>query len=298
VTARALTPEDLEAAIARGVRRLRRVSGADLVFGGPIEGWTAGRAAAIAIRSLEGNLGRSLHGLRVVAGAGLGGKALALGRPVMIRDYFNSAEIVHRYDAAVAPERITTLMAVPVSVDGAVRGLLYVASREDVALSRGVVRQATAVAREIEREVLVDSEVRRRLATPELPTGRQALRTQLDEAIAAVTDDGLRLRLEDLTARLLGSKAQRQPGELPAERGPRGQRGPRVSGIPENIRLTPREQDVLSHVAAGLTNKAVADVLGLRTTTVKAYLKAAARKLGATNRVHAVRLAREAGLLG
>jgi DNA-binding CsgD family transcriptional regulator len=189
-------------------------------------------------------------------------------------------------------------MAVPVSVDGAVRGLLYVASREDVALSRGVVRQATAVAREIEREVLVDSEVRRRLATPEPPTGRQALRTQLDEAIAAVTDDGLRLRLEDLTARLLGSEAQRQPGELPAERGPRGQRGPRVSGIPENIRLTPREQDVLSHVAAGLTNKAVADVLGLRTTTVKAYLKAAARKLGATNRVHAVRLAREAGLLG
>ncbi|WP_034715313.1 response regulator transcription factor, partial [Intrasporangium chromatireducens] len=74
---------------------------------------------------------------------------------------------------------------------------------------------------------------------------------------------------------------------------------PGVSGIPAEpaVRLTPREHDVLRHVAAGRTNAAVAEALGLRTTTVKAYLKTAARKLGAANRVDAVRLAREAGLL-
>lgn len=306
MTSRLLAPDELEASIARGVRRLRVTSGADLVFGGPVETGRGGRQA-VGIRTLEGNLGRSLAGLRVVAGVGLGGKALALGRPVLIRDYFNSPEIVHDYDDAVAPERIATVLAVPVVVAGDLRGLLYVASRTDVPLTRAVVGQAVAVSRSIERDVLVAEGVRRRLGAapggggplggaPRVDPERASLRAELDEAIAAVPDPSLRQRLADLSARLLGAGGATAPGDT-ADRAV-GTR-PGVSGIPAEpvVRLTRREHEVLRHVAAGRTNAAVAEALGLRTPTVKAYLKTAARKLGAANRVDAVRLAREAGLL-
>ncbi|WP_347354204.1 LuxR C-terminal-related transcriptional regulator [Intrasporangium sp.] len=298
------TVDQLESCLARGARQLRLVSGADLVFGGPVVTGPGSRPA-IAIRALEGNLGRSLLGLHVVAGSGLGGKALALGRPVMVHDYANSAEIVHDYDQAVAPERIATVLAVPVHVGGALGGLLYVASRADVALTRRVVEQALTVARSVERDVLVERTVRRRLAassveralapggpdagsrsagsrTPLRPDpARTALRAELDEAVAAVADPAVRARIQALTAQLLGAGPTTRP---------------RASGIP-SITLTPREHEVVRHVASGLTNRATAEALGLRTTTVKAYLKSAARKLGATNRVHAARLARDAGLL-
>lgn len=61
--------------------------------------------------------------------------------------------------------------------------------------------------------------------------------------------------------------------------------------------LAPRELDVLSWVAAGATNAAVAERLGLRPETVKGYLRSAMRKLGAHTRGEAVTTARRAGLL-
>lgn len=63
------------------------------------------------------------------------------------------------------------------------------------------------------------------------------------------------------------------------------------------VRLTPRELDVLTCVAVGGTNAATGDRLGLRTETVKAYLRSAMRKLGAHTRLEAVVAARRAGLL-
>jgi len=54
---------------------------------------------------------------------------------------------------------------------------------------------------------------------------------------------------------------------------------------------------VLAEVARGCTNDEVAEALGLLPNTVKSYLKSAMRKLGATNRVQAVNLARAAGAL-
>ncbi len=61
--------------------------------------------------------------------------------------------------------------------------------------------------------------------------------------------------------------------------------------------LAPRELDVLSWVAAGATNAAVAERLGLRPETVKGYLRSAMRKLGAHTRGEAVMAARRVGLL-
>ncbi|MEU9388147.1 helix-turn-helix transcriptional regulator, partial [Streptomyces sp. NPDC048279] len=61
--------------------------------------------------------------------------------------------------------------------------------------------------------------------------------------------------------------------------------------------LAPRELDVLAWVAAGATNAMVAERLGLRPETVKAYLRSAMRKLGAHTRGEAVSAARRTGLL-
>ncbi|HKT02656.1 MAG TPA: LuxR C-terminal-related transcriptional regulator, partial [Rugosimonospora sp.] len=61
--------------------------------------------------------------------------------------------------------------------------------------------------------------------------------------------------------------------------------------------LSRREVDVLVQVAAGYTNREVADRLTLEPTTVKAYLRSAMRKLGTANRVATVGAARRLGLI-
>ena len=61
--------------------------------------------------------------------------------------------------------------------------------------------------------------------------------------------------------------------------------------------LTPRQQDVLRLVAAGHANKGIAQMLSLSEKTIKAHLATTFRTLGATNRTHAIAIARESGLI-
>lgn len=56
-------------------------------------------------------------------------------------------------------------------------------------------------------------------------------------------------------------------------------------------RLTDRERDVLGKLLEGLPNKAIARALGIQEVTVKLHLRNVFRKLGATNRAHAVKIA-------
>ncbi len=60
--------------------------------------------------------------------------------------------------------------------------------------------------------------------------------------------------------------------------------------------LTPREKDILRHLARGGSNKEIARDLTLQEVTVKVHLKKVFRKLGVSSRVQAARLAWEAGL--
>ena len=71
------------------------------------------------------------------------------------------------------------------------------------------------------------------------------------------------------------------------------QQAPRTSSAP----LTPRQQDVLRLVAAGHANKVIGQMLSLSEKTVKAHLATTFRTLGATNRTHAIAIARESGLI-
>jgi len=110
--------------------------------------------------------------------------------------------------------------------------------------------------------------------------GTAAAWEQVREAHAALRALAPRITDPDLRAELLAAC-----GLLTA---PRPADGPA---------LAPRELDVLSWVAAGATNAAVAERLGLRPETVKGYLRSAMRKLGAHTRGEAVTAARRAGLL-
>jgi two-component system response regulator DesR len=61
--------------------------------------------------------------------------------------------------------------------------------------------------------------------------------------------------------------------------------------------LTTREADVLRAAESGITTDQIASTLSLSTTTVRNYLSNAISKVGARNRIDAIRICRNAGWL-
>jgi DNA-binding NarL/FixJ family response regulator len=69
-------------------------------------------------------------------------------------------------------------------------------------------------------------------------------------------------------------------------------------GAPDGAALlTPREREVLEHVASGLSNRAIADELDVSEHTVKFHVRSLLDKLGADTRADAVAKAARRGLL-
>ncbi|MCL6635068.1 MAG: response regulator transcription factor [Peptococcaceae bacterium] len=63
---------------------------------------------------------------------------------------------------------------------------------------------------------------------------------------------------------------------------------PKSQAIGENKDLTPREEEVLSYLAQGLTNKEISAKTHLAVDTVKTHLRSIYRKLGVKNRSQAI----------
>lgn len=278
-------PEAVDAVeMQAALSRLRRTSGLPVVFGGLL---SDARHARIA--ELNGAQTSALRGLVISAGSGLGGKAIALSRPCAVTDYPASRHISHEYDAAVAAEGLRSVVAAPVVVRRAVRGVLYGALRTPVTLGDRTFDAVVAAARDVEQSLAVRDSARQLLAAgrervsdPDAVPGawedvREAHR-DLRALVPRVVDPALRDELLEVCGRLASAS------------------GARASTARE-VRLAPREVDVVACVAAGATNTAAAERLGLRPETVKGYLRSAMRKLGAHTRLEAVVAARRAGLL-
>ncbi|MER6694809.1 response regulator transcription factor [Streptomyces minutiscleroticus] len=261
--------------------RLRRATGLPVAFGGLVE---AGRPQ-VRISELSGTGTAALRALAVSSGNGLGGKAVALARPCAVTDYSASRRISHEYDAAVAAEGLRSVLAVPVVVRRRVRGVLYAALRTAQPLGDRTLSAAVEAARDVEQALVVQDEAHGLLAAAREPGhAAGAAWERVREAHAELRALAPRIADADLRAQVLaacGKLAAAPPSALP---------------VPE-VRLAPREVDVLVCVAAGATNAAAADRLGLRPETVKAYLRSAMRKLGAHTRLEAVVAARRTGLL-
>ncbi|MFI9767790.1 response regulator transcription factor [Streptomyces sp. NPDC052415] len=259
--------------------RLRRSTGLPVAFGG----LTESARPRMLITELDGTATHALSRLAVTSGSGLGGRALALARACAVTDYSSSRQISHEYDTAVAAEGLRSVLAVPVVVRRRVRGVLYGALRAPQPLGDRTLAAAVAAARDVEQALVVRESAQELLAAarprPERD-GDGAVREQVREAHAAlralaprIADPGLRAELLEVC------------GLLTPE------------GPAAGVRLAPREVDVLAWVAAGATNAAAGERLGLRAETVKGYLRSAMRKLGAHTRGEAVAAARRAGLL-
>ncbi|UUW89371.1 helix-turn-helix transcriptional regulator [Pimelobacter simplex] len=297
----AMSPELVQEPPTEGARLLRslaafRATGhSDMAFGGPV----VDSGGALDITGLHSAQTRALQGLRVRSGYGLGGKALLMGRPVSVTNYYDARGITHQYDGPVRAEQLETVTALPIVVDRVPRMIVYLGHRAQVVLGDVWYDAFLPHVRRLEREIAVDDEVRRRLgqlrhlrpATPAPPSDVQLTRAdlrdisdELADLAALVEDDALRARLEEVRSRVEHGRAPAAPAARRTGR-----------GVPTG--LAAREIDVLTQVALGQSNREVAVSLGLVESTVKSYLKNAMRKLHATNRVHAVRLAREAGVI-
>ena len=70
-----------------------------------------------------------------------------------------------------------------------------------------------------------------------------------------------------------------------------------TSGPTHDSRLTPREIDVLTRLSKGENNSAISASLFISLSTVKSHISSILRKLDASNRTAAVKIAQEKGLL-
>ncbi|MGQ4383767.1 response regulator transcription factor [Streptomyces sp. SAS_270] len=276
-----LRPDDGDA-FRQTLRALHQRSRFPVVFGGQVRGNLLNLSQFVGART------PALRGLDVRTEAGLGGRVLASARPAIVANYGADESITHDYDAPVLAEGIRSVVAVPVVVAGAVRGVLYGATRGAAPLGDRATDEVMGASRHLAGEVAVRDEVDRRLnllrVAQSEPAGERftveeirELHAELRLIAQAVEDDELRARLGAASRRLAALGTAPEPEPVTP--------------------LSPRELDVLAQVALGCTNAEVGRRLGLRAETVKAYLRSVMRKLDARTRFAAVVTARRQGLL-
>lgn len=266
----------LDTLLEQAVEQFARATHFPIVFGGFQTGGVA------TVTALSGNRTSNLEGLRVARERGLGGKALAEARPRFTSDYASSAHITHDYDEPILSEGITSLVAVPIVVDGVVRAMLYGGERPDERSGTAQLRATGPVAQRFARDLSIHDSVRhhferqQREHSPIPGTVLEVLRAQQAELRRLrhdhASDEALE-RIEELERAL--TRLVSPPDTADAR-----------------PLLSPRELDVLAQLALGLSNAAIGASLGLTESTIKSYMKSIMSKLDAATRHEALTRAR------
>lgn len=272
---------DLSRVLRAGLVRLQRATAVDAAMGGLV----APGQARLVITELYSMRTDAFRGTVVTPGAGVGGQAWRLARPVAVDDYLGSSTISHHYDRQAQAERAFGTFAVPLRVGSSFGALVWGVVWSPQPLGDRVLDAARPVAVRLAHELAVETEVSRRLASLQQQRDDAArswipqisaleIREELSSIARSTADADVRDRLAIVCQRLSSADA--------------------VEAVPV---LTRREHDVLAQIALGLTNEEAAERLMLMPTTVKSYLKSAMRKFGTRNRVETIRAARRSGLL-
>lgn len=274
-------------AFRASLRAVRQKSGAQVAF--------AGRCSDDGMRLTDfaGALTKSLHGLLIAPGAGLGGQVFVSRRPSGAHDYARNSSITHEYDRPVLAEGIRSVVAAPIVVGGEVRGVLYAAVRAHAPLGERSVDSLVAITRSLAGELHIRDAVDSRLriiGAAEVNLAASGLGFEAREELREIQSELRRL------ARLVNDADVRGQLQLAGERLTNLGR-PAARSSKDLPRLTKREVDVLVEVALGSSNAEIAQRLSLSAETVKAYLSTAMRKLDVHNRHEAVVIARRHGLL-
>ncbi|MBJ8343259.1 LuxR C-terminal-related transcriptional regulator [Antrihabitans sp. YC2-6] len=254
-----------------------------VLFGGEVQN------GHLQLTEFVGTWTSGLNGLVIPPRSGLGGRVMDQLRAASVADYANSSSITHHYDGPVLGERIRSVLAVPVVVDGKARAVLYTADRGTTPIGDRTADHVIGACRRLATEIAIRDEVDRRLrmvdaaATERAVDGVQTeelrgIHAELRGIAQGVDDAGLQRRLRAVSERLARSIA----GDV----APGGA-----------VALSPRELDVLSQVALGCTNQQAAQRLSVGPETVKSYLRSAMAKLDVRSRNEAVVVARRLGLL-
>ena len=98
------------------------------------------------IRWLSGARTDALQNLAVPIGQGIGGRVLALGRPVRVTDYVSAKTITHQFDAQVRGEGLAAMIAVPIIDEGKIVAIGYGALRESAQFGDDAVRTMEGIA--------------------------------------------------------------------------------------------------------------------------------------------------------
>lgn len=279
-----MRPSD-DDALSGELRALRASTPFPVLFAGSVV------SQRLLLSGFAGTRSRTLRGLVIDTRCGLGGRAIAEQRPESAPDYFNSSHITHDYDAQVAGEGIESLLAVPVVVRGVTRAAIYGGLRRRRPIGDVMASALLASAHRLAREIEVRDEVDRRVLLIErsrVEHGGPARGAAVSEAI---TESYLVLR--DLADKV-GDPAMVQTLRS-VEQTLRSLTAP--ADVPARVALSPREFEVLSHVALGCRNAEIADRLSLSVETVKTYMRNLMAKLEVASRQEAVFEARRLGLL-
>lgn len=270
--------EELARRLRSPLERLRRRTGATLAFAGRV---LPGDAPGIELFSFDGDLVGPLRGANLDPGHGLGGRVVGRARAEAIGDYVSSPLITHTYDEIIRAESLRAIVAAPIIVGRRQIGVLYAARRTAQEQLGSALDAVVDEARSVEQQLAV-ADVLATLRTDDEERDLTAWRTRVHDsylqlrALAdSVDDESVRARMLEIAADL----AHESPDDEP------------------NVHLTAREQDVLGLLGAGLSNRAVAEHLGIGVYTVKDYVKSLMTKLNAATRFEAVVNARRARLL-
>lgn len=264
-------PREQRTRVGGVLRAVRALDPVEIAFAASVDP----AASTFVLDRFEGARTDRLRNLICPIGAGVGGRCIALGRPVFVKDYVAAKGITHRFDREVAGEGLSAMFAVPVTSNGVVRDVVYGAVRRPMMFGERLIDQAVDIVKHSSDPVAEE------VPPAAGPAPRRTPRDVAAEIVriaATIADPALRGRLQELGACLSGLSE-----------------GPAEAGSP--ARLSPRELDVLSAVAMGHANVDVACRLGLTVQTVKSYLKSAMAKLDSHTRGEAVYRARMAGLL-